>query len=206
MSWSRFALVSLGLGLAAMTLAPQNAAAIVVTDDVILGGIEPSSLALNAEQSDTEIKLFSEKLDHILAADLTLNVGSSPILAGTRVSSYMFHFDALSGNNRNAMGSAMFDNDVLGVIHTTDLLNASDSELGLATTWYTASLRGLEIGSDAFNIEGNMITVNVDFNVNHRYMDEMRVVTRSAIPEPGTALLLGLGLVGAGLIRRKRHA
>ena len=75
--------------------------------------------------------------------------------------------------------------------------------LGAAGTAYPGGpfgARGLE-SADSYVIGGNTLTVSMFVG---QPGDWIRVITATAVPEPGTLALLGIGLFGMGLARRRR--
>src|SRR5262245_40001463 len=67
---------------------------------------------------------FDEDQNIVLPAPLVVDVGSSPIPAGTTVASHYVFFDP--GPTQTMVGTVDFDADVLAIITSTTNLNNSD--------------------------------------------------------------------------------
>ena len=151
---------------------------------------------------------FDEKQYVTLGSKLRYNmtVGdnsfSSPakgsILAGTQVSSHYIFFDPR--RNRSIKGYVDFDTDILGVITQKGFLAASDFLGADSINYLNPNLRGLEKADKVLNIADNRISFRFRASSPGDYI---RVVT--AVPEPATMALFGLGLVGIGFSRKRKQ-
>ena len=147
---------------------------------------------------------FDEDQNILLAAPLTVDVGASPIPAGTIVASHYVFFDP--GPSEHIIGIVNFDSDILGIITSTNTLAASDFLANTGVNYLNPSARGLEAG-DSVTISGpKQILFDT---VASSPGDYVRVLTAfspaAATPEPGSVALLAGGLLAlAGLLGRKR--
>ena len=144
---------------------------------------------------------FSESQNILLASALSMDIGGT-IAAGTQIASHYNFFDPL--NSQSMLGTVDFDSDVLGIITSTGLLQASDVLANTGVNYLNPTLRGLEVG-DSVTISG---TRQILFNtVASSPGDYVRVITAfspGAVPEPASLALVGAALAGLALTRRRQ--
>ncbi|MCP3914303.1 MAG: hypothetical protein GY711_01970, partial [bacterium] len=158
----------------------------------------PSTLDHNQYESDTEIRVFAERIEHVLSAPLAVDVenpvGSysnsaalmpSTLAAGTVVNSHLLHFDTVQANQVTLTGSVTFDSRITGVILLNSTLDASDPELAVGTTTYPTGLTGRELEiddpTDFFMVSPDGKTLSISSRV-RSWMDEVRILTE--VPDP----------------------
>jgi hypothetical protein len=145
---------------------------------------------------------FDEDQNILLSAPLSVDVGASPIPAGTTVASHYIFFDP--GPTEEVIGTVDFDSDVLAIITSTALLVESDVLANTGVNYLNPGNRGLEAG-DSVTISG---TRQILFDtVASSPGDYVRVLTAfspaaAAAPEPGGIALLGIGLGAMGILAR----
>lgn len=107
--------------------------------------------------------------------------------AGTRVSSYLVHYDRPPRGARRSAGSITFDQPILGIIPSPRQLTDTDAWLGNPATVYEKSPeRRIEINGppeivDRFTVGPDRRTLRLDWHVT-ALVDELRVLV--AAPEP----------------------
>jgi hypothetical protein len=114
-------------------------------------------------------------------------------------------------------GSITFSSPILGVEATSSGLSATDGVFANPSVVYAESDggRGFELtpGQDQFSVSSDLLTLSFTATT-WANVDDLRIITAAAqtlttgaqasAPEPGTFLLLGLALVGAGWFRKSR--
>lgn len=166
--------------------------------------ISAPSQVLNGAVTNCAQQGFNEQQDVTLLANLAVDSGS--IASGAVVDSHMIFLNKTGSGAIEHTGVVWeFDGTILGVMSDNDglLEVASSGILGAAgTTYPTASFnnRGME-GADSYVINGRFLTVNMQVT---QPGDWIRVVTAAPVPEPGTYAMLGAGLLGLTLLRRRK--
>ena len=125
--------------------------------------------------------------------------------------SHILHFDApTSDENQRAEGATFtFSDDIVALIVSNsgaagELLNDSDDIFGFhSTTFWTGNKsekRRLEKNDKLKLVSSNQLRIQ-KMTVKDAGIDQFRVLTR--VPEPGTAVLMSLGLVAFAWKRRR---
>ena len=172
----------------------------------------PANATVNGPlESNTTGFLFAEQTGLVLPSTLTVDftstgahtanpVGPLPtISAGAHVDSYYFVIDPIGSDANNLQtfdGSFTFSSDILGVIALDPEFASSDATLGHPGTLYSGSGVAFEMGSprDSFDISADRRTLTFSTAANTA-SDNLRIIT-SAVPEPGSAVLVVAGLLG----------
>ena len=218
----RFLLAApLALLVLVLVAAPANADLVsTVGGSIIL----PPSDALDDIATNTGMEAFNEAQNIFTSVAHSID-GGGTIAAGTAVSSHMIFLNSAGTAALSDLATFTFDGVILGVMSDTGgfFEAASTFELGAAATNYTVTgpgtgpaapfpARGLEsptiggtqvLGSDGYTVSGSSITVSMFVT---EPGDWIRVITASTVPEPGTLVLLGLGIAGVAGRRRLRKA
>lgn len=159
-----------------------------------------ANLMPGAHESNTQIRVFDERLNVTLPSNLvvdqtTSTLGSSGVIpAGTRVNSHLIHFDAVRSWGDRGVGRITFAGKILGIITKDSDLEKSDAILALPNVHYPAGTpdRGLELGTgneswqdypgsywnyqDLVLINGNTLTIDFE---DYENLDEARIVTQA---------------------------
>ena len=215
--------------LAALLIVVMSSASVEAGIISFLGDVDfiapPPSVVLGVLEDDQLTRVFLEQSALILGSDVDADVTSpgvvyeaadltpGTIFSGTRVDSYLFHFDPASGSGASG-GSVTFNRDILGILVQTSSLDATDALLGaLATTYQLDDFRGVEgpgfvivpdvTVNDIVTLSADFRTVGFDFSTTSR-LDEIRVIT--AVPEPAALGFIVIGVVDLLADRRKRSA
>jgi hypothetical protein len=162
----------------------------------------PNSVGNDTFQSPNLYE-FDEDQNILLAAPLTVDVGSSPIPAGTIVAGHYVFFDP--GPSQHIIGTVNFDSIILGIITSTNNLAASDFLANTGVNYLNPGARGLEPG-DSVTISGpNQILFDTFASSPGDYVRVLTALSPAATtPEPGSLVLLAAGLIAlAGLLGRK---
>ncbi|HEY4329012.1 MAG TPA: PEP-CTERM sorting domain-containing protein [Phycisphaerae bacterium] len=212
----------LALILAAPLWSPALHAAIIGTTGAATVIAAPVSVQDGVMESNTQVYAFAEQQNITLTSAISVDVsvpGSVPasgsnnnfsvatIPIGTTISSYFLSCDAVGSPSPPVefTGSITFDTNILGMIILNDSLNASAAFLGLPTTAYSTN-GGLEINeSNAFDsiiLSADRRKLTFDFR-DATAPDNIRFITASAVPEPGSISVLVLA--GLALIKRRRR-
>lgn len=189
----------------------------------VMAGTPPASLAPGAYTNNTTIWAFTEQQGVTLASNLPVGltmpgtwiccagITSGFIPAGTTVDSYLLYAspDASDTGATVYTGSVTFSpgEKIVGVIIQYTNLFDTDGRFGIPGVIYpnlTYNRAGLESGDEVI-LSSNMQTVSVDFHVAPGQIDMIRILTATtATPEPAAFLLLGSGLIGLALFKRRR--
>lgn len=145
---------------------------------------------------------FDEDQNILLAAPLAVDVGSSPIPAGTFVASHYIFFDPGSAS---IIGTVDFDADVLAIMTSKPTLDASDFLANTGVNYLSPALRGLELG-DSVTISGpRQIRFATTASTPGDYVRVLTAFSPGArVPEPGGMALFGLGIAGLWAVTRRR--
>ena len=171
------------------------------------------------EAYNTAQQGFDEQQNVLLGSSLSVD-GGGTIADNTQVSSHMIFLNSGPNDDGRLLShynvTWQFDADILGVMSNRNgsLEVNSSSFLGADDVTYPTSsfsARGLEqnqdpcdtnASNDCYDVFGSQLTVGMKVT---EPGDWIRVVTKaSEVPEPGTLGLLGLGLLGFGVSRRKQ--
>lgn len=205
---------------AMLMLAHQAVADIDFTTVAMTEITAPVSFATGATESSTSIAILDEGIT-VLASDVELNVygvgvhGDNPppylvVPAGTRVQSYLVHFDPIGSSFATATGAVFFEpgETVIGIQTHTPLLYTTDGPLGHPLAMYPGvfdAFRGFETlpGTDTVTLPPGMgsasFTLFAELGVDHA-----RIITSPVIPEPTPIVLLAAGLLSMGRSLRRR--
>lgn len=177
-----------------ITLAGATAEATIIGGTVTK--ISPPANVGNNNQQDPRLLGFDERQDVLLSASLAVDNPAGTIAAGTWVRSHYIIYDPVG--TTSIVGTAIFDEDILGIMTKTATLNASDFLGAPATSYLNPSLRGLESGDTATITAAR--TVSFDLTASSPG-DYIRVVTA---PEPVT--LWVFGAAAPMVLKRKRKS
>jgi hypothetical protein len=190
-------IVCLAAGLAAILTTSVAWASIAgYTGDIELVS-PPQSVRLGAFESNSSVRVFTEREDVMLTRGVAVNISSpgsygfsltpGTIPKGTQVNSYYVHFDSVRSEIAYYSGTLTFDTDVLGLITYVSQRLACDSILGVPGTLYPGTnLPGdLEFATDRVTLSADRRTLTLSGGTDIG-IDQIRVITASASPPPDT--------------------
>lgn len=180
-----------------------EAASIVATSGDTQVIVAPVSVATN-DLVDPDAMFVFEERTTTLSGPLALD-GGSTIAAGTRVTSFYFHYDQLGNPENTVAGSVTFDASILGVITTGSGLTASDPDFALFNTQYLpASARPTTERGDWVRFSGSVLEYDSLITTGE---DNFRVIVAAAgVPDSKPMVWLGLGVAALGSLSQRRLA
>lgn len=164
----------------------------------------PANSVGNDTFQSANLYAFDEDQNIIIGAALAVDVGTAPAAGATVASHYIF-FDP--GPTQSIVGTVDFDSDIIAIMTSTGNLAASDFLANTGVNYLNPGFRGLEAGDFATISGARQITFSTTANSPGDYVRVLTQFSPTAMPEPGSALLMGFGLIfiaGSLWTRRKR--
>lgn len=130
--------------------------------------------------------------------------GSGLLPIGTTVASHYVFLDPVS--TQVFKGTVTFDAPILAVMDSKNNMAASDFLINNNITYLSDNLRGLE-SADSYSVSGATITLSFQASSPGDYIRVLTAfspVADAVLPGPGAILLLGFGIAGLALGRRKK--
>jgi len=190
----------------ALALSASSAQAAIVMGEVTGGSSGGNFVELDPAPGTTvgqdsfnspDLIAFNEVQDVVLASAL------AGLAAGTGVSSHFVLFDPVNSPTTRVIGNVTFDSEILAIITSSGAISATDGLFGNPNvTYLPGGAYGLE-SNDSASFAGNQLFVNF---VATSPGDHIRVLTRSAVPEPGTWAMMILGFFALGAAMRRKPA
>lgn len=189
-------------------------AGIVATGGSAVVAVPPADIRLDRWESETETRAWAEQsvtllapldLDHVEIGlvNETGELVPGQAIIGTAIGSYMLRCDPIGGRLTTYAGFITFDEPILGLQIVRELLNDSDTLLGLPGIQYNKNeARGLEFGAeseDQFVISPDRLRLDFIYETS-TWTDDIRIVT--AVPTPATGLVMAFA--ATTLTRRRR--
>lgn len=200
------------LGLALVST--SEASILFTSGDVFERNTPPSSVLIGEFEHNNRARIFFEttqKLTSRQMVDIMFDGVYSDntdfpqgfIPRNTNVSSYYLMSDPLDNGPKNYSGSVTFTTAILGIIVNGNRLN-NTQYLAAPGTAYPTEGRSAELNgnSDVIAYFSGANTVFIDWRTSGS-QDAIRILT--AVPEPGTTALLGLGFAGIAALRLRRR-
>jgi len=179
--------------------------------DLRWGHTESNQIQAFNEAQNTYVNDGQIKVDFLLNENLFigdsirgLNHSNSNLsLAAGNYNSHLLHFDSLGTSSARIFNSRLtFKEDIVAIILGGKYLNLSDDVLGgIGTIYQNNNSRRLE-AHDFLTFESSNTLVLNQLAIGKYWIDNARVITQ-AVPEPGSVMLLSLGLLG--LIFSRAH-
>jgi hypothetical protein len=174
---------------------------------VKLNAAAPGFSVGNDNFNTNNLYAFDERQGVTLTAALAANLGLTSIAVGTRINSHFIFFDPRA--RETLQGNVTFDSPVLAAITFRPQLIASNYLGSANVTYLTPGSYGLEPGIDFVTLASpGANSIRINFFTADSPGDHFRIITAApvaVVPEPATwtAMILGFGLVGGKLRRRK---
>lgn len=164
-------------------LDPVGFGVTAVEDGASLVAERPSSVASGAlEETMAAVVLLERRdnLDNDLPVDLLVATDAAGILpAGSRVASYLIHFDPTGepSSSTSVSGSLTFAGEILGVLSEDGPLATTDALLGAVGEYATGSRSGDFLGDDFFNVSENHQMLDFMLSAQGNGVAQLRVLT-----------------------------
>ena len=181
-------------------------ASVVSTGGKMVEVSPPTSVKAGVTESDIQIIVFEEEQYYDLSLDLAVDIVSAGtytgpdailtpgiISAGTRINSYMIHFDPDQQDRVPFSGSVTFEEPILGLIvlneESYETLNLSDYLGAFGTLYPTRFERRTELlapnptnPQDQVILSTDRKTVTVTLLTSEKWQDQVRIITGNQPP------------------------
>ncbi len=198
-----------------LTLIGNSANALTISGD-IQEITAPSSIVLGEVESNNTIFLLKEQEGLLLTSNLTVDVVSpgtygtnanpnkfpqGTLSSGILVDSWFLHSDPINNILSFYNGTVTFDQEIVGIIFNSNRLVNTHDLLGGLNTSYDQNFFNI-FGSDQFILSSDLRTLTINSAANTG-ADNLRVLTKSTVPEPLTILGAGTAVAFGTSFKRK---
>ena len=140
----------------------------------------PESLKAEAQITTNHMLVIPEQQNVLLTEDVHFQSLHGPVhlKAGTRLASYLVHYDPDEWTTFAPRGAVTFDGRIAAVLVEGQQLNRTDAMFGLPDTVYEqGKFRELELGEDEIQISDDRQTISFYFGVSgQKAIDQARVL------------------------------
>ena len=195
--------------IALLLMAVVSATAAPTTTGQLTPVAAPGSLAVGSFENSELFYLIQELSSQSVVTPFSGGLIGGMVPAGVPLDFYIIHSDPVQTQASSYIGSVTFDTPILGLYVGSSSLDALDPgmiTLGSPISTYPTGVtdRGLETSqADSYILSNGNKTLTLRVSTGPS-VDQVRVVVASAVPEPASVVLFGVGLIAVFGLKKLR--